>query len=88
MQEIFQCFHLKEKQPRRPTVLGFIRGVASKEIGGIVPLYSAPMRPHLEYCVPVWGPQHKKDMELLDQTQRRVEMLIRGLEYLFYEKKG
>lgn len=70
------------------SILGFIaRGVVSKEREGIVPFYSAPLRPHLEYRVPAWGSQHKKDMELLGHVQRRVKKMIRGLEYLSYEKK-
>jgi len=64
-------------------VLGCIRrGVASRDREVNVPLCFAFARPHL-----VWGPQYRKDVELLEGVQRRVTKVIRGLKHFPWEDR-
>ncbi|GAB0208016.1 cAMP-dependent protein kinase inhibitor alpha [Grus japonensis] len=59
-----QCALAAQKANR---VLGCIkRGVTSRSREVILPLHSALVRPHLEYCIQLWGPQYRRDMELLE----------------------
>jgi len=51
-------------------LLGCIRrGVVSRVRAVIVHIYSALVRPQMEYCVHVWDHQHRKDVELLERVQ-------------------
>ena len=49
--------------------LGCIKRITTSRLREVIlSLYSAFMRPHLEYYVQFWSHQHKKDMEMLEQV--------------------
>jgi len=60
-------------------ILGCIKSsAASRSREVILPLYFALVRPHMESCIQLWNPQHRKGTDLLEQVQRTATK-IRGL---------
>jgi len=43
--------------------------------------------PHLQYCVQMWSPQYRRDMELLERVQRRTTKMTQGMEHIHHKDR-
>ena len=68
--------------------LGCIKsGVASRAREVILPICSVLVRTHLEYCVQMWSPQYRRDIDLLELIQRKATQMMQGMEHLSYRDR-
>lgn len=78
-----QCAQVARKATGMLARMG--NGAVSRTREIILPLQSA--RPHLEYCVQLGAPQHRKDVEAPEQVRRRAARLTKGLENVPCEER-
>ena len=50
-------------------------------------LYKTFVRPTLEYCTPIWNPYFAKDIDILENVQRRATKLLPSITSLSYESR-
>ena len=50
-------------------------------------MYTTYVRPHLEYCAPIWSPYLVRDIEVLEKVQKQATKLVKGYEKLPYEQR-
>ena len=56
-----------------------------KEKELIILLYKTIVRPRLEYCIRVWRPYRKMDIDMLESRQRRATKMVQKLRDVSYE---
>ena len=57
--------------------LGMIsRTINYKSKSVLLSLYKSSVRPHLEYCTPVWSPHYFKDKHMLEKVQHRFTRMV------------
>ena len=80
-----QCLAAKNKSMK---ILGMInRQISFKSPEVILKLYKSYVRPHLEYCSQFWSPYLQKDIDLLENVQRRATKMIPAIRKLSYENR-
>ena len=71
--------------PGGPT--GLMPGLRHLTITLIIQLHKSIVRPHLEYCIQVWRPHLKKDIDKLERVGCKATKLIRELRIVSYEDR-
>ena len=72
--------HIAEKVNKANSVVGAIRrSFEYLDKDTFKKLYTALVRPHLEYANAVWNPYKKKDVTTLENVQRRATKMVPGL---------
>ena len=80
--------HIKEIVGRANRMIGMIRAsFACLNKKMFLSLYTALIRPLLEYCVQVWSPHLQKYIKLIEGVQRRATKLVPELKDLSYEER-
>ncbi len=80
--------HINEKVNKANSIMGLIRrSYDYLDEENFVLLFKALVRPHLEYANAVWAPYKVKDIDIIENVQRRATKAIPSLKHLNYEER-
>ena len=78
--------HCYESYQKANRMLGLVKRTI-KHRHMMVRLYKSLVRPHLEYCLPVWSPHYRKDVILLEKVQHHFTRFFDNLKDLEYNER-
>ena len=77
--------HIHEKVHKAYAMLGIIkRNFKYISINNFILLYRSIVRSLLDYCVSVWVPYKKGDIEVLEKVQKKATKIIPEIRHLLY----
>ena len=80
--------HILSKVQKANVMVGLIRRTFSYlDPKTFLKLYTAFVRPHLEYAVAVWSPHLMKHIEMIEKVQIRATKLVDGFGNLTYQER-
>ena len=80
--------HITEKVKKANSIVGIIRrSFSSLQKDTFVKLYSAFVRPHLEYGQVIWSPHMRKYVKLIEDVQVRATKLVDGFGKMQYRER-
>ena len=80
--------HISDKVNKANQMMGLVRrSFIFMDHNNFRWLYKAIVRPHLEYINSVWSPMRKKDINTIENVQRRATKMIPSLKDLSYPER-
>ena len=79
--------HIAKVVLKANQVMGSIRRTMEFKSKENLRLYKSLVRPHLEYCQQAWRPYNQKDIDNIENVQRRMMKMILSLREDIYEER-
>ena len=80
--------HIAKIMSKANQMMGCIkRSIEFKSKENLIRLFKSLVRPHLDYCQQTWRPYNQKDIESIENVQRRMTQMISSLREDIYEER-